>query len=496
MSKFLSGLTIRCRLMILNSIIVFGMLAITIASNIQINKMENIIKKQQDVITSNSKLVNQEYKIPSSNIIYIITFIVIIIGSILSKIINDTMVIPLLSMKKYLNEFSDLINFKRNVLTPINDYGRKNLTEQMKGSINDSIEIFDSRLKDDMKVIGEMVLTADKIKRGSYQCRIKSNSSNPQIATLVRVFNSMLDSVESNIVEVLTTLNSYTNNNYTVRINSTDKYINEMKELTDSVNKLGITLKNSAKSDLSNGVALEGGADSLLSSVKILSDSANKQADNLEKTAIATKNITINIKQTSEKAIEMSDIAKDVKKSAEDGNILADKTLIAMDSINNSTNDITEAIGVIDQIAFQTNILSLNAAVEAATAGETGKGFAVVAQEVRNLASRSAEAASEIKALVVEAKEKANEGKNISTLMTNSFNNLNEKVTINVNLIEDVTKASTEQMNGMQQINNSISELDLTTQNNAKLASEVKEIATDMAEMAVSLVEDAKSKKV
>ena len=119
-----------------------------------------------------------------------------------------------------------------------------------------------------------------------------------------------------------------------------------------------------------------------------------------------------------------------------------------MTEIDKEVNAINEAITVIDQIAFQTNILSLNAAVEAATAGEAGKGFAVVAQEVRNLASRSAEAANEIKTLVQNATTKANDGKSIANQMINGYTELNENISKTIELIKDVEMASKEQQQG------------------------------------------------
>ncbi|GAB1467117.1 hypothetical protein MASR2M54_26170 [Aliarcobacter cryaerophilus] len=144
----------------------------------------------------------------------------------------------------------------------------------------------------------------------------------------------------------------------------------------------------------------------MLINVDKLNNSSNDAAARLEETAAALEEVTSSIVNSNNKISEMSNIAKDVTNAASLGQELANKTVLSMDEINVQVNLVNDAISVIDQIAFQTNILSLNAAVEAATAGEAGKGFAVVAQEVRNLASRSAEAAKEIKNIVESATSK------------------------------------------------------------------------------------------
>ncbi|WP_412727992.1 methyl-accepting chemotaxis protein [Arcobacter sp. 15-2] len=174
---------------------------------------------------------------------------------------------------------------------------------------------------------------------------------------------------------------------------------------------------------------------------------------------------------------------------------LANQTSQAMDSINEQVTAINEAITIIDQIAFQTNILSLNAAVEAATAGEAGKGFAVVAQEVRNLASRSAEAANQIKNLVENAATKANDGKNVSDKMIAGYELLNTNFSETIKLIKDVSSASKEQMTGIEQINDAVTMLDRVTQENAHEANSVALIAKDVSSLANDLVNDASNKK-
>ena len=178
----------------------------------------------------------------------------------------------------------------------------------------------------------------------------------------------------------------------------------------------------------------------------------------------------------------------------EERNDLAKQTTKSMDQSNEQVTAINEAISVIDQIAFQTNILSLNAAVEAATAGEAGKGFAVVAQEVRNLANRSAEAAKEIKNLVENANLKTTEGKSISDKMIHGYTALNENIKRTIELIKNVDAASKEQRAGIEQINDAITQQDQQTQQIASAANETQEIAIRASKLAEETLANVNAK--
>ena len=395
---------------------------------------------------------------------------------------------------QYFNEFLNFITFKQNKIIK-NTKNNKTEFANMINSINSVVDEFDTKFKDDMKVIGEIVLTMDKVEQGSFKCRIKSNTSNPMIMTLKNTINDSLESLEQSMKELQKVTTSYTNNDFKDKIIIPAKMRARLLAVMEGVNALGIALGNSANQNLKNGEKLENNASIMKSSMQNLASKANEQAASLEETAAAVEEITSITRSNAQNAVKMAQLGETVKKAVLDGQLLASKTASSMEIINEKVNAINEAITVIDQIAFQTNILSLNAAVEAATAGEAGKGFAVVAQEVRNLASRSAEAAREIKLLVEDANTKANDGKDISSEMIKGYETLNVHISETIHIIQDVSSASKEHMSGIEQINVTITILDRVTQENANETNQVTTIASEVSSMAHDLVADAKTKK-
>ncbi|MCT7463632.1 methyl-accepting chemotaxis protein [Aliarcobacter cryaerophilus] len=398
------------------------------------------------------------------------------------------------NIDKYFQQLIDFLSYEKNEFEYIESTGNKKVDDMFK-RWNQQIKSFDKRAKDDMRVLGEIVLTADKVEKGIYKSRITASSENPTIHTLKNTLNKMLSSIEDSNSRILRVVNSYTNDDFTDYIRVVDNYKDDMKLLMESINILGKELGNSARNNYNNGETLEKSSSTMTNSMNNLATKANEQAASLEQTAAALEEITSITRNNTQNATKMGELGQIVKKSVQTGEELASKTALSMDEINEKVKAINSAITVIDQIAFQTNILSLNAAVEAATAGEAGKGFAVVAQEVRNLANRSAEAAREIKNLVEEATIKANDGKLISSDMIDGYKDLNKNISETINIIEDVSGASKEQMLGIEQINQTVNMLDRVTQENAFESNQIKEISQSVSKLAYDLLTDAKSKK-
>ena len=395
---------------------------------------------------------------------------------------------------KYFQQLIEFLSYEKSEFEYVESTGNKKVDDMFK-NWNQQIKKFDKRTKDDMRVLGEIVLTADKVEQGIYKCRIKGDSDNPTISTLRNTLNKMLISIDDATSRISKVVTSYTNDDFTDYIKVVDNYKDDMKLLMESINLLGKELGSSAKNNFQNGETLENSASTMTNSMNNLAEKANEQAASLEETAAALEEITSITRNNTQNATKMATLGQVVKKSVLSGEELASKTASSMDEINEKVKAINSAITVIDQIAFQTNILSLNAAVEAATAGEAGKGFAVVAQEVRNLANRSAEAAKEIKNLVEEANIKTNDGKLISSDMIEGYKELNKNISETIHIIEDVSAASKEQMLGIEQINQTVNMLDRVTQENAFESNQIKEISQSVSTLAYELLADAKSKK-
>jgi methyl-accepting chemotaxis protein len=220
-----------------------------------------------------------------------------------------------------------------------------------------------------------------------------------------------------------------------------------------------------------------------------LSARTESQASSLEETASSMEELTSTVRQNAENARQANQLVVSASDVAMRGGQVVGQVVQTMGSIKESSRKIVDIIGVIDGIAFQTNILALNAAVEAARAGEQGRGFAVVAAEVRNLAQRSAGAAKEIKSLIGDSVEKVDAG---SKLVDDAGRTMDEIVTSVkhvADIMNEITAASSEQSNGIEQVNQAITQMDEMTQQNAALVEQAAAAADSMQQQAGTLAQ-------
>uniref|UniRef100_UPI000D37DDD3 methyl-accepting chemotaxis protein n=1 Tax=unclassified Variovorax TaxID=663243 RepID=UPI000D37DDD3 len=220
-----------------------------------------------------------------------------------------------------------------------------------------------------------------------------------------------------------------------------------------------------------------------------LSSRTEQQASSLEETAASMEELTSTVKQNADNARQANQLAVSASEVAVRGGSVVSQVVDTMGSINASSKKIVDIIGVIDGIAFQTNILALNAAVEAARAGEQGRGFAVVASEVRSLAQRSAAAAKEIKTLIGDSVEKVEEGSKQVAEAGRTMEEIVGSVKRVTDIMGEITAASQEQTSGIEQINQAITQMDQVTQQNAALVEEASAAAQSLQEQAGSLVQ-------
>jgi len=446
-----------------------------------------------DDVENEITLMKEESDKKLNETIIEIILIVLVTSAILSLIasymVNKVIITPLGTLTgtvKALTRFSSA-DQKINIKTKdeIGDLARY---------FNEYLESIRKVVAQDQQIVEESEKAIEMVRAGFFSYKVESSSKNRSTNDLKNSINELIDDLDKKFTEVNKCIIEYGKNNFDYDFNA-GSTAGKMGTLVTGTKSVGNNISELLATIMKSGESLSNNIIVLTDSVSALSTSSNKQAVSLEETAASVEEITATIQNSAASIAKMKVIDDVVMNSATSGQELAHQTVTSMEEINKEVTSIAEAISVIDQIAFQTNILSLNAAVEAATAGEAGKGFAVVAQEVRNLASRSADAAKEIKDIVENATSKANEGKKIADKMIVGYDDLQSAILQTKEIIDDVSRTSGEQEKGISQINDAIAILDKNTQDNANEASNIANLAEDVKNLSENLITVANNAK-
>ena len=461
-----------------------------------ITKKINLLKQVDDKLSQDILFYTEKAKNENSTNFYLYTIALICLFLLINAIahyIHYNITYATKEIKEGILGFVSYLDRKSNEFDPIKLKGDDEFCK-LSELINENVLVINESTELDMLCAGETILTLNKMQEGDLSFRINNPAATPQVQTFVNIVNKTIMTQQELFQNILQSLTQYSNYDYRNSINVDNRLTGEYRELVDGIHALRDSIISMVDENKMQGHKLKENSSLLVNNVNSLSQNSNHAAASLEETSAAVDEITSNIKNSTMNIKKMATFSNELINVSSNGQKLAEKTTQSMDDINTEVNAINEAITIIDQIAFQTNILSLNAAVEAATAGEAGKGFAVVAQEVRNLASRSAEAANEIKALVEKASHRATDGKQVSDEMISGYNELSKKITQTIELINKVEISSKEQEERIIQINDTISSLDRQTQENANIASQTDTVAIEMNNISNEIEEEVNKK--
>ena len=382
------------------------------------------------------------------------------------------------------------VGVKMNAIRIVAQYARGDLSEDIErypGQKARVTEAVDSVKNGTLAINGEIKKLVDAAVAGDFSHRGDASRFEFVYRELLDGLNQLMATADQGLAEVGGLLSAVADGDLTRRVEVT--LPGQFGQLAADANRTVDGLARIVGNIRQTSDGISAAASEIATGNSDLSMRTEQQAASLEETASSMEELTSTVKQNADNARQANQLAQGAASVAESGGDVVQQVVRTMGEIQQSSRRIADIIGVIDGIAFQTNILALNAAVEAARAGEQGRGFAVVAAEVRSLAQRSAGAAKEIKQLITDSVVKVEEGSALVDTAGRTMGEIVGSVKRVTDIIADISAASQEQSSGIEQVNQAITQMDEGTQQNAALVEEASASAESMRQQATQLVE-------
>jgi methyl-accepting chemotaxis protein len=317
--------------------------------------------------------------------------------------------------------------------------------------------------------------------------RINAGSYTGFMKTVGDGINSLMDRVVQPVSETNRVIEALAGGDLTASMQG--DFQGDFAALRDQLNASMSTLSTMVQQISSAAGTINSAASDISEGNSNLNARTQEQSSALEQTASSLEELTATVKQNANNANQANQLAAGAQDAAEKGGQVVSAAVAAMTAITEASKKVADIIGVIEQIAFQTNMLALNAAVEAARAGDQGRGFAVVAAEVRTLAQRSASAAKEIKALIQDSQEKVEQGAKLVNRSGETLSEIVASVKKVSDIIGEIDAASDQQASGIDQINSAVAQMDKNTQQNAAMVEQATAAAESMTEQSLNMTE-------
>jgi methyl-accepting chemotaxis protein len=304
---------------------------------------------------------------------------------------------------------------------------------------------------------------------------------NDELGALASIFEKMSNNLRQIIRDVDHVLKEMANGDFTVTSTCPEKYVGDMHSTLESINQIKATLGNSLREINESASKVASNSSQISDGSQALAQGATEQAGSVQELSATINTVNEDVKGNAQNAERASDIAMQTKDAIDVSNAEMHKLTDSMDAIEEASNKIQDVISIIDNIAFQTNILSLNAAIEAARAGQAGKGFAVVADEVGNLAKRSQEAAQSTSDLIQMVTDAVSKGKDITDETAEALKRVSGYADETNNMIKNISEASAKQADALNQISVGINQISMVVQQNSSTSEESAAASIELA---------------